>query len=199
MYRIAQWIKRSFPFIWTVIEWMNSWLFRIRYGNRLESISTILKNFQGEYIVREANPDDAYRLAEFFKQQPEEAFTFFRPHAFDTRTILSLIKRKSFLCFLVLKDDVIVGYFFLRCFAQGKCFRGKIVDYRWRGRGIAKMMGRASTDIAQRLGLRVFGTISKENVFSIASSVAVNEIKIIDYLPNDYVYIEYFPKKRDGA
>jgi hypothetical protein len=88
-----------------------------------------------------------------------------------------------------------VGYFFLRCFFLGKCFRGKIVDYRWRNQGIAKMMGRISTDIAVRLGLRIYGAISRENVTSMASSSAVNEIKIIKDLPNNYVYIEYLPKK----
>ena len=199
MYKIAQWIKKTFPLVWEIIEWLNSWLFYVRYRKKLLSIDGILQRFQGEYTVREARTDDIDGIVAFFIEQPEDAFAFFAPHSFDAKTVLKLIKRKSYLFFLVLKGDAIVGYFFLRCFAQGKCFRGKIVDYRWRGRGIAKLMGLASTDVAQHLGLRMFGTISKENVSSMASSAAVNEIKIIEYLPDDYVYIEYLPKKHDGA
>ena len=199
MYSFVHWLKKHFPFIWDVIEWFNSWLFGIRYGRKLRQIKDVLSGFSGEYILREASPSDTEKIVSFFKEQPEEAFTFFSPHAFDSKTILRLIKRKSYLFFLVLKDQEMVGYFFLRCFVQGKCFRGKIVDYRWRNRGIAKLMGLASTAVAQHLGLRIFGTISKDNVTSMASSAAVNEIRIIKYLPDDYVYIEYLPKKKDDA
>ena len=134
-------------------------------------------------------------IVTFFSEQPQEAFQFFSPHKFDARTISRLIKNKAYLFFIVLKDKQMVGYFFLRCFFQGKCFRGKIVDYRWRNHGIAKLMGRISTDVASHIGLRIFGAISKENVASMASSAAVNEIKVIENLPNGFVYIEYLPKK----
>ena len=60
-------------------------------------------------------------------------------------------------------------------------------------------MGKASTAVAQKLGLRIFGTISKENVTSMASAAAVNEIRIIKELPNDYLYIEYLPKQNDAS
>jgi hypothetical protein len=199
MYRLVHWLKDTFPFLWEIIEGLNSWFFGIRYGSKLKVGSDYLSTFNGDYQLREANPSDTDTIVRFFKEQPEEAFTFFKPHAFDAKTILKLIKRKSYLFFLVMKDDTMVGYFFLRCFAQGKCFRGKIVDYRWRNKGIAKLMGKASTAVAMKLGLRIFGTISKENVTSMASAAAVNEIRIIKELPNDYVYIEYLPKQNDAS
>lgn len=96
---------------------------------------------------------------------------------------------------LVKKENRIVGYMFMRCFFNGKCFRGKMVDYRWRGKGIAILLGELSTDIATLLRLRLFGTISKDNVSSMRSSQASNEIKVIEELPNDYLYIEYLPKQ----
>lgn len=199
MYRFVHWLKKSFPFLWEVIEWFNSWLFGIRYGKSLKLVNGCLSDFCGDYQLREAVPSDTDMIVHFFKEQPEDAFTFFSPHAFDSKTILKLIQRKSYLFFIALKGKEMVGYFFLRCFVQGKCFRGKIVDYRWRNKGIAKLMGKASTAVAQKLGLSIFGTISKENVTSMASSAAVNEIRVIKELPNDYVYIEYLPKKHDGA
>ena len=199
MYRFVHWLKDTIPFLWEMIEGINSWLFGIRYCKKLKRINECLSTFNGEYLLREAILDDTDMIVRFFKEQPEEAYTFFKPHAFDAKTIMKLIKRKSYLFFLVMKDDTMVGYFFLRCFAQGKCFRGKIVDYRWRNKGIAKLMGKASTAVAQKLGLRIFGTISKENVTSMASAAAVNEIRIIKELPNDYLYIEYLPKQNDAS
>ena len=195
MYRIAHWLQKRLPFVWRLVELLNSFLFSIRYRKGLSSINDVLIPYQDDYSIRLAEHGDVDRLVTFFNEQPEEAFKFFNPHPFDAKTIARLIKNKAYLFFVVLKEEQIVGYFFLRCFFNGKCFRGKIVDYRWRNRGIAKLMGKVSTDVAVHLGLRIFGTISKDNVASMASSSAVNEIKIIEYLPNDFVYIEYLPKK----
>ena len=195
MYRVAHWLQHHLPLTWCIIEFLNSLLFHFRYRKELSSINVILACYQGEYTLRQVEREDIDEIVHFFDEQPQDAFKFFNPHPFDAKTISRLIKNKAYLLYVVLKEERIIGYFFLRCFFNGKCFRGKIVDYRWRGRGIAKLMGRVSTDIAVHLGLRLFGTISKDNIASMASSSAVNEIKIIEYLPNDFVYIEYLPKK----
>ena len=139
--------------------------------------------------------DDLSSLVLFFSVQPQEAFTYFHPHKFDEKTLKKLIKRKSHLMYVVEKDDCVVGYMFLRCFFNGKCFRGKMVDVNWREKGIAVLMGHLSTEIALHLGLRMFGTISKENYASLYSSQSSNEIKVVEELPNNYLYIEYLPKK----
>lgn len=184
------------PWLWDIIEFFNSLLFSLRYGKEVSSINEVLSAYQEEYTTRELTLEDLEMVLTFFSEQPQESFKFFAPHAFDAKTISHLIKNRSYLSFVVMKQEQMVGYFFLRCFFHGKCFRGKIVDYRWRNRGIAKLMGRISTDVAMHIGLRMFGTISKENITSMASSAAVNEIRIIEDLPNDFVYIEYLPKKK---
>ena len=199
LYRLSHRLQSGMPWLWNVVEWGNSVLFSWRYGRKLKEIPAIEENYNDHYLIKEVEIVDVERLAYFFSEQPKEAFAFFNPHGFDFQSLSRLVRRKSFLMFLVIEGDDIVGYFFLRCFVFGKCFRGKMVDYRWRNRGIAKLMGLASTDIAQKLGLRIFGTISKENVTSMASSAAVNEIRIIKELPNDYVYIEYLPKQNDAS
>ena len=89
----------------------------------------------------------------------------------------------------------IVGYFFLRCFANGKAFRGKMVDKDHQRRGIAKLMGVAITKVATTLGVRMFGSISPENYASLASAKASNEVKIHKTLENGYYYIEFMEKK----
>jgi hypothetical protein len=80
-------------------------------------------------------------LALFFSEQPEESFDYFKPHGFDVLSLKKLCADKSFLAYVVLADHAVVGYFFLRGFFMGKCYRGYITDYRWRRKGINKLMG----------------------------------------------------------
>ena len=155
----------------------------------------MLDTCSGEYQFRLAQPSDASALVTFFANQPEEAFEFFKPHDFDAKAIKKVIANKAFQTIIVWHDKTIVGYFFLRCFINGKCFRGKIVDKNWQGRGIAKQMGIVMTKVSQALGMRMFGSISPENYASLASAKASNEIKIHQTLDNGYYYIEFLPKQ----
>ena len=196
MYQLAHYIIEHFPFVWNIAEFFNEKLFLVCYGRRLKHLGNCLENYQGVYLIKEATLEDVQSMVAFFTKQPKESYTYFHPHGFDEKSLRELIKKKSFLMFLVSNsDDEIVGYFFLRCFFNGKCFRGKMVDYRWRGKGIAVLLGEVSTDIASALKLRMFGTISRNNVSSLHSSQASNEIKILEELPDNYLYIEYLPKK----
>lgn len=71
-----------------------------------------------------------------------------------------------------------------------------MVDYNFRGKGIAKMMNRVTFDIAQLIGLRVFQTISIKNISSLRSAQAENELRIIETLPNGDLYVENLPKRK---
>ncbi|OWV05267.1 MULTISPECIES: GNAT family N-acetyltransferase [unclassified Fibrobacter] len=195
LYEAAHFIKDRLKPVWNLVEWGNAQCFALRYRKGLNQIPEILNRHSTDFTVRLATEADAPNLAKFFEEQPEEAFKFFRPHDFDEKSLKNIIRNKAFITFLVLSGETIVGYFFLRSFVNGKSFRGKIVDHRWQGRGIAKLMGKAATDVAQALPVRMFGTISPENYASLASSKAVNEVKILNTLDNGYYYIEYLPKK----
>lgn len=195
LYKFAHILRDKFGFLWNIVEWLNALVFALTHRAALKKIPEILQEFSDKFTLRLAAPTDAAPLAKFFVEQPEEAFRFFKPHAFDEKTLSKIIRNRAFLTFLVLDGEKIVGYFFLRCFMNGKSFRGKIVDYRYRGKGIAKLQGLAATKVASALKMRVFGTISPENYASLASSKAVNETCIIKTLENGYYYIEYLPKK----
>ena len=195
LYKLAHILRDKFGFLWNIIEWCNALVFALTHRAALKKIPEILQEFSDKFTLRLAAPADAAPLAAFFAEQPEEAFKLFKPHAFDEKTLSKIIRNRAFLTFLVLDGEKIVGYFFLRCFMNGKSFRGKIVDYRYRGKGIAKLQGLAATKVASALEMRVFGTISPENYASLASSKAVNETRIIKTLENGYYYIEYLPKK----
>lgn len=198
LYEVAHIIKERFLFLWKVVEWGNAALFYLMHKKKLIEVNSVLELLSNDYRFRTTTEEDVEKLVVFFAHQPEEAFEFFKPHRFDGKAIRKVVKNKAFLTFVVLKDGVIVGYFFLRCFVNGKCFRGKIVHKDWQGRGIAKLMGRAMTKVAQHLDLCMFGSISPENYASMASAKASNDIKVHKTLGNGYYYIEFLPKKVDN-
>ena len=195
LYKIAHIIRERFGFIWDFIEWLNAMVFSLTHRKQLKKLPQVLDSCSGEYQFRLAQPSDASALVTFFANQPEEAYEFFKPHDFDAKAIKKVIANKAFQTIIVWHDQTIVGYFFLRCFINGKCFRGKIVDKNWQGRGIAKQMGIVMTKVSQALGMRMFGSISPENYASLASAKASNEIKIHQTLDNGYYYIEFLPKQ----
>lgn len=195
LYKLAHILKERFGFIWDFVEWGNATAFSLIHRQQLKSIPQVLADCSGEYQFRLAQPTDVSTLVTFFANQPEEAYEFFKPHDFDATSIKKVIDNKAFQSIVVWKEQTIVGYFFLRCFVNGKCFRGKIVDKNWQGRGIAKQMGIVMTKVSQALGMRMFGSISPENYASLASAKASNEIKIHQTLDNGYYYIEFLPKQ----
>ena len=138
-------------------------------------------------------------LSRMFAEQPASTFDFFKPHGFDDKSLSKLIKDKSFLAYIVTvnNDDnqpVCVGYFFQRSFFWGKSFRGYMTDFRWRRKGINKLMNQCATEISSFLGLHVYGTIAPENIASMKSAQAANNVKIIETLRNGDYLVEYLPK-----
>lgn len=194
LYKLAHILRDRFGFIWNIVEWLNAFVFAMTHKNQLAKIPEILQEFSEKFTLRLAAIADAKALADFFSEQPEEAFKFFRPHNFDEKSLARIIKNKAFLTFLVLDGENIVGYFFLRCFVNGKSFKGYIVDNAYKGRGIAKLEGLAMNKVNEGLGLRMFGSISPENPASMAAAKAVNEIKVLETLENGDLYIEFLPK-----
>lgn len=199
LYNIAHNLQEGMPWLWDMVEWGNSTLFSIQHRGSLNKLLPLMKKYDGRFIVREVEQKDVEKLSVFFSEQPEEAFTFFKPHGFDTNSLSKLVKRKSFLMFKVSDGEEIVGYFFLRCFANRNAFKGRMVDYRRRNQGIAKLMGNVINDVVLTLDLRLFTTISPENYSSLASTKAVNDIKIVRTLENGYYYIECTPKTPSGG
>lgn len=195
MYQLVQFIRHRAPFAWGIIESVNSAGFSLRYRKAIKGLPALLSEFGDQSVsYRLANPKDAQDLADFFSRQPSEAFEYFKPHGFDLRSIQKLVKDPAFIMILAVKGSTILGYAFLRCFANGKSFRGKIVGIGHRGHGIAKQFGVITTRMASNLGVRLYGTVSKSNLPSMASSKSSNEIRVIEELPDGYLLIQYLPK-----
>ena len=208
LYKIAHILRDKLPWIWDIIGIINSFLFGLRYGSKMKNVQNILSHFTKttdeagnalSYRIESLGKDNFPMLAKMFAEQPASAFDFFKPHGFDDKSLSKLIRDKSFLAYIVTvnNDDnqpVCVGYFFQRSFFWGKSFRGYMTDFRWRRKGINKLMNQCATEISSFLGLHVYGTIAPENIASMKSAQAANDVKIIETLRNGDYLVEYLPK-----
>ena len=193
VYELTHFLQNKAPFVWEEVERVNSALFQIRYGWKMRRMDDILRHYPSFSIVEGVSVPVLLR---FFETQPESAYRYFKPHSFDENSLRILQRRKSFLMFCARDpENKIVGYFFLRCFFIGKAFLGKMVDVNSQGKGIGTQMCLCAMDIAQALGLRMFETISKDNIASLRSTEKVLNIRIVEELENDYLYIEDLGKK----
>ena len=134
-------------------------------------------------------------LVAFFAAQPEEAFTFFKPHGFDAKALRKLQRNRSFLAYILFDGDSIAAYCFIRSFLMGKGFRGRMVGIDHRGRGLGTLMNRLMNDVGFGIGLRLFETVSKKNVASYRSAMSASDVKVMEEMEDDELYLEIINSK----
>lgn len=193
LYKLAHFLRDRVNWLWNIIAGLNGWLFSMRYGKVLERI-TINEVPKGFYLVKMSDiPTEG--MVSFFNRQPEEAYTFFRPHGFDAKSVRRLQENKSFLAY-VLKDKTngqIAGYCFNRSFFHGKAFRGRMVDIDYRGRGLGTAMNKILNEMGFGIGLRLFETVSKENVASYRSALSASRVRVGKEMPGNELFLEILP------
>ena len=199
MYKLAHFLRDKLPFIWYLADCLNAVLFTMRYGRRIERVPGILKGYSKSYEIIEMSVMETIDIEKFLASQPEDSFKYFKPHGFDAKSLRKLQRNKAFLAYMVKDTDIPVGYFFLRSFFFGQAYLGKLVDHAHQGKGIGKMMCLCAMDIASTLGLRMFETISKDNLPSLHSTQNVLETRIVKEMPDNYLMIEDIRKKDNVA
>lgn len=185
LYELAHRIQKHCFCIWCGVEWMNSELFAMMKCRELRRLDDSL--LEG---VRLANVDDVSALARFFARQPEESFKWFRPHGFDEGALRKLLGCKSYIIYVMEEESEIIGYAFLRCFVNGKCFLGKMVDVGHQGKGVCTTLCAVGMRMANSLGIRMFESINKENVGSMRASQKACDVVVVEELENGDVLIE---------
>ena len=190
LYKIAHIIRDKFSWLWDIIEYLNSFLFYMRYGKKLKNID--FKNIPEGYEVTPINAIETKRMVEFFARQPEDAFKFFHPHGFDEKNIQKLQKNKAFLGYVLLDklNNKIAGYCFNRCFFHGQGFRGRMVDIEYRGKGLGTTMNKLLNEVGFGIGVRLFDTVSKDNVASYKSALSASNVRVVKELPDNELYLE---------
>ena len=181
-------MQEKFPWLWECVEATNAMLCGWKIGG-LGRLQGCLKD-----DVRIADINDAGRLADFFARQPEESYKWFRPHGFDEKTLGTLLKRKSYIIYVQEEGGEIIGYAFLRCFVNGKCFLGKMVDEYHQGKGVCTKLCAVGMNIAERINFRMFESINKENIGSMKASQKACDVIVVEELEDGDVLIEDRPK-----
>lgn len=192
-YKIAHILKDKLSWLWNLIEWGNEIVFSLRYGKRIRKFS--FTTIPQGYILAPLKSTQTEKLVDFFKRQPVDAFTFFKPHGFDYKSIKRLQKNKSFLGYVLIdeKSDKIAGYCFNRCFFHGQGFRGRMVDVDYRGKGLGTAMNRILNEVGFGIGLRLFESVSKDNVASYRSALSASKVSVVKELPHNELYLEILP------
>ena len=190
LYKIAHLLREKLGWLWNIIEWLNEVIFYMRYGKRLKNLKiTAVPN---GYVIRELRDVPTESLLNFFAHQPEEAYTYFRPHGFDEKSIKRLQRNKAFLGYVLLdkENNHIAGYCFNRCFFHGQGFRGRMVDIDYRGKGLGTAMNKILNEVGFGIGLRLFESVSKDNVPSYRSAMSASNVKVAKELPNNELLLE---------
>lgn len=194
LYKIAHILRDKVGWMWNLIEWLNSMLFSIRYGKKIKGFSFSAVPEGYEVVPMREVPTE--KMMAFFEHQPEGAFEFFHPHGFDAKSIKRLQGNKAFLAY-VLKDVAngqIAGYCFNRSFFHGVGYRGRMVSIDYRGKGLGTAMNKMLNEVGFGIGLRLFETVSKDNVASYRSALSASNVKVVKELPENELYLEILPE-----
>ena len=194
LYTIAHYLRDKLSWLWNLVEILNAWLFSLRYGKKLKVFS--FSESPIGYKVLPMRDMSAEKIVEFFSRQPEDAYTYFRPHKFDVKSIKRLQRNKSFLGYLLLdkENGNISGYCFNRCFFHGQGFRGRMVDMEYRGKGLGTAMNKLLNEVGFGIGVRLFETVSKDNVASYRSALSASKVKIVKEMPHNEIFLEILPE-----
>jgi hypothetical protein len=193
MEKILIFIKHHFSTFWKIIEWANGIIFFLFYKSKMEKTHTIVLRELGitQFKYRRLNELDAEALFILLNTQTSTDLSFFNPHDFKLTSILSQFNNRSFLMMGTFDNDRMVGYFFLRFFANRKCFVGRLIDREYRGKGIGPVMNNIMYETAWRMGFRCLSTISRNNEAVMHAHSKNKKMVIIKELHNDYLLVEF--------
>lgn len=65
-----------------------------------------------------------------------------------------------------------------------------MVDINYRGKGLGTTMNLLLNKVGFGIGLRLFETVSKDNVASYRSAISASSFRVIEELPHNELYLE---------
>jgi hypothetical protein len=148
----------------------------------------------GNFIFRMLEPTDIQRLFELIASQPAEDLRYFKPHNFDIVSLEVQIRKPAFLMMGAFAGEKMVGYFFLRFFANKKCFVGRLINGEYRGKGIGLKMNFIMYETSWRMGFRCLSTISRNNSAVMNAHAKNPTMIVLKELQNDYLLVEFIRK-----
>ena len=131
-------------------------------------------------------------------RQGSDRLRHFQPHGFAMADLEHALSNPAFLMFGVFYDGAPVGYFFLRCFWNKKCFVGRLIDQSHEGKGIGMVMNQVMYNTAWRSGFRCMTTISRANESVMRSHRNNPHVRIVQELPDNRLMLEFLPDLQAG-
>lgn len=193
MERILIFIKHKLGFLWRIIEWGNGILFSLIYRSRLEEVlrGVFEEVTDSRHTFRKLVQADLKGLHHLLNSQGEGDLDYFKPHGFDIASLKRQIEIPSFLMMGAFDGEKMTGYFFLRFFANKKCFVGRLTDKDYRGKGIGRTMNRIMYETAWRMGFRCLSTISRNNTLVMKAHAENRNMVVLKELAGDYMLVEF--------
>lgn len=193
MERFLLFIKHNVRFLWRIIEWGNGILFSLIYRSRLEEVlrGVFEEVTDSRYNFRKLAQADINGLHLLLNSQDEGDLDYFKPHRFDIKSLERQLKIPSFLMMGAFDGEKMAGYFFLRFFANKKCFVGRLTDKDYRGKGIGRTMNRIMYETAWRMGFRCLSTISRNNTLVMKAHAENRNMVVLKELAGDYMLVEF--------
>jgi hypothetical protein len=193
MERLLIFIKHHHSLLWEIIEWSNGFIFFLLYRSRMEKVFPVVidESAKPPFSYRKLELSDSDSLHDLIKRQKVTDLEYFSPHGFDITSIIKQFKNPAFLMLGVFKAENIVGYFFLRFFANRKCFVGRLIDKEYRGQGIGYVMNRIMYETSWRMNFRCLSTISRNNISVMNAHKKNQSMVILKELQNDYILVEF--------
>jgi GNAT superfamily N-acetyltransferase len=146
---------------------------------------------ESRYNFRKLAQADINGLHLLLNSQDEGDLDYFKPHRFDIKSLERQLKIPSFLMMGAFDGEKMAGYFFLRFFANKKCFVGRLTDKDYRGKGIGRTMNRIMYETAWRMGFRCLSTISRNNTLVMKAHAENRNMVVLKELAGDYMLVEF--------
>lgn len=193
MEKLLIFIKHNLPLVWLAIEWINGILFHVLYGKKMNSVlpNVFKDGIRQPYSVRRLDISDSEALFTMINNQDENDLRYFNPHRFDLGSITRALSNRSMLMMGIFDEGTIAGYFFLRFFANRKCFVGRLIDIKYRGKGIGQIMNYIMYETAWRMGFRCLSTISRNNTAVMKAHASNRQMVVLKELQNNYLLVEF--------
>lgn len=195
MDHLAYLLKQRAPALFTWVEKVARWAVVFRFGRRIvaarrESLVEGIINDKTAQM-RALSLGDVSDLKKFLDNLPSDWLTYFRPHSFETKSLINVVKSRAFLNYGLFVDGRLQGYALLKIAPTGSAYIGLLVHPNLSGLGLGRFIVDYLYWQASLAGLRTRSTISQSNTASLYSHRAVSKYEVVADLPNDYVMIEF--------
>ena len=197
--RTLLYIKHRMPWLWRLVDWLNTRLYSLLHGSRMRAQrDRAFEQYRLDgFEFRPVTAHDLSELERMLCRQGGKRLKYFQPHGFDNASLARMLANPAFLMFGVFDEQRLVGYFFLRCFWNRKCFVGRLIDEPFERRGIGRVMNQIMYHTAWWSGFHCYTTISRRNTAVIRSHRNNPHARFVGELGNDFILVEF--KQADAS